>query len=315
MSLEKRMLHEKDGKWFINSSSVEVLQSCYRKGEYLFEHGLRSESSKAQAFGTLIHKVLARWYEMPSDLRNADTMTGIYEAEWKVANYTPEDDSPKTHKNGLATMLKYADVFKADDLQVVLDQAGKPMVEWSFEFELAPDIVYFGTVDMVVKDKNTDKIYVLDHKTTSALGVQFNNSWNPNHQITGYIWAISQAGFECDEALIQGIQVMKTKQEVCRVPTRRTQENFQDWKSTVVDAVLRYKSYREFGFFPHAGNHTCSGFSGCQFLDFCKASREVRKELIERKKSEIATALEIEANPEAFKNARDALAASALEQL
>lgn len=313
MSLfEKRMLHFKDGVWYVNSSSVEVLQNCYRKGEYLFDHGLKSESSKAQTFGTIVHETLAGWYMMPAEMRTSMVMIEIFNKFYTESGYEPEDGSPKTKENGLKTMLKYVDVFKDDQFEIVM-HAGRPMIEWSFEYILQGNIRYFGTIDLVVRDKVTGKIYVFDHKTASALGIQFNNSWNPNHQMTGYIWALNQAGLECSDALIQGIQVMKTKWEVCRVPTHRTEENFQDWKSTVVDLVERYASYQEHGFFPHAGNHACSAFSGCQFLDLCKSSREVRKDLIERRKYEIATAKEMADDPDKFKQAREALVASAKE--
>ena len=44
----KRMLEVKDGVFYVNSSSVDLIQSCRRKAYYALERGLRSEEHTSE---------------------------------------------------------------------------------------------------------------------------------------------------------------------------------------------------------------------------------------------------------------------------
>ena len=62
----KRMLEQKDGVFYINSSSVDLIQTCRRKAYYALERNLRGgDESEAQLFGTAIHRAMEAFYGAP----------------------------------------------------------------------------------------------------------------------------------------------------------------------------------------------------------------------------------------------------------
>src|ERR1017187_2309654 len=56
----------------INSSSLDILQTCMRKSYYTLHERLVSTGgdNTALAFGTAIHKALEHWMSLPTEARN-----------------------------------------------------------------------------------------------------------------------------------------------------------------------------------------------------------------------------------------------------
>lgn len=273
----------------INFSSLSVMQECQRKADFMFNKGLVSEPSSAMQFGTMVHKAMQAWYLTPQCGRSPKIMANNWNWVYDESGFVPTDDR-KTKETGLAAMMKYAETFVDDDLEVI-NLNGGPAIEMTLEAKVATnakvDYFLFGTLDLIVKSKSTGQVYVMDHKTTTSLGSQFFQQWKPNHQVSAYILLAQKHGLECSEALIQGIQVVKTKQEVCRVPSRRSEEELQDFVATLVYEADRFMESNKNKFYPGASDYTCGAYAGCQFLDLCTASVGVRNELIKAKQNEL----------------------------
>lgn len=274
----------------ISVSSLRLIQSCQRKANYIMNERLTNESSYHADFGTLIHKTLEEFYLAPKHERSKELIKTSWERIFKEYEFVAQDEK-KTFETGLAAMSKYAEMFENDDYEVLFDKDGKPMVEYEFEFEAYNDgyliIKLFGTIDMVVKHTLTSEIFVMDHKTTSQLGVQFMNMWNPNHQMSAYIWAVKQMGCECNSAIIQGIQIVKTKQEIVRLTTRRDDDSLSDFIDTLKDQCESFSEHTDNGYFPSADNYTCAEFGGCGFIAYCQASLSNRIQMIKSKQNEL----------------------------
>lgn len=293
----KRMFEVKevDGKTriYVNSSSLSLMQECQRKANYILNDKLVSESSSHQDFGTLVHAVLARWYLSNPKDRSPEMMEAAWNDEFTESGFIPVDDR-KNHATGLSAMRKYAEIFAHDPFVIVSGKDG-PIVEKTLEAKVADlpavnaEVWLFGTIDALVtnEDAPEDGVYVMDHKTTTTLGAQFANLWKPNHQMSAYILLAQANGFNCNTALVQGLQIVKTKQEVIRIETRRTREELNDFLDTLVYEVSRFLHNTKANFFPGASAYTCSSFSGCQFLDYCQASQERRRELVNMKQQEL----------------------------
>jgi hypothetical protein len=283
----------RDGKIVINVnvSTLRILQQCQRKADYIINHELVSKVSHHADFGKIIHKVMEDYYTLPASERNAEFVASSWKKHYDEAKFVPQDEK-KTFETGLAALQKYNDMFINDDFEVV-EIEGKKAIEHEFELDIfeyeAYHIRLFGTIDMIVRSKSTGEVFVLDHKTTSQLGAQFMQMWNPNHQMSCYIYATQKLGFECNAAVINGIQVVKTKQEIVRLTTRRTADQIQDFIRTIAEEAIRFDMNTTRGALYGADNYTCAEFGGCTFLPFCQADIQNRMAMIRAKQQELRT--------------------------
>lgn len=269
----------------INSSSLSILQSCKRKAHYLFDAQMSAGTSNAQYFGTIIHAALARWYMIMPEDRHGMSLSEIARQEFSRHGYVPDDDL-RTVEVATRVMDSYQKETANDPYLVMRDYNGKPMVEWEFEFPLGhtPDgrkIIWFGTVDLVLKNTQTSEVVVMDHKTTRSLGMDFMHRWNPNHQVTGYLMGVANnLERPVNHAVINGLQIAKTVNRVMRIDSYRSVEDFEEFKETVSTEVWLYLQAKEAGLFPMAQANVCTGFGLCKFIDVCSTSKSNRHQLL-----------------------------------
>ena len=88
--------------------------------------------------------------------------------------------------------------------------------------------------------------------------------------------------------VVDGIQkknnIPKTKRGIdpckfIRLPTYRTEEELQEWKSGLVHDVLDYLKAVKMDSFPMSTG-SCSQFSGCQYMDICSVAPKLRENVI-----------------------------------
>lgn len=294
----------------INFSSLDVIQTCKRKAEYSLIRGLRSNAeSEALIFGTAIHKALEAWYLLPREKRELSAK------DWEIAQTFISgaqdtndfegalgalkafalkaaplralgEENKRSVMNGLKILRAYFKHYLDDGLEVVHDERG-PIIERDVEFMLAkrPDdsliVNYFGTIDAILRDTVSGQVFVADHKTTHALGADFYNRINPNFQYTGYVLAARQClGIHTDTFMVNGIQVVKTKQEFSRQFTRRTEEDFIELSHAVTRAVDELITCEETGFYPMNTPSPCAMYGGCQYLPICSLPANMRDNTI-----------------------------------
>lgn len=282
----KRLLEIIEGKPVtvnINSSSLSLLQTCEQKADYVLNHGFESKSSPAQQFGILMHRALAAWYSRPREARSLSDLLSRWELALSEAGYVPADDK-RTAETGVKMLESYYAAFAKDPWEVAKDSLG-PIVERDFQFELFRNseiiVNWFGTVDMVVKHRDTGQYAVMDHKTSGSVGKEFCSRWEVNHQLTGYILGVSRAlGIPTNKAVINGLQVAKTKQQSVRVETIRDKDDYAEFTDNVVTAVSRYISSVAAKRFQMADSMACSSYGGCRFLEICGARPALRPRII-----------------------------------
>lgn len=318
-SAPKRMLELSqlsDGRYLvnINNSSISVIQDCMRKAEYLLMRKLvNNVEADALTAGKAIHKGLEHWYSLPEHLRAltaqeiefSDTLTGgplgkpsePYETaldsinEYVKAASTLQTLDPNDKRglaNGIKIMKAYFAHYANDGFEIYRDDSG-PFVERNFEFKLYEDtnmiINYHGTIDCILRNKNTGEIMVVDHKTTAALGSAFFNRIKPNHQYTGYIMAAQRMGIETNQLMVNGIQVAKTKCEFARQVTTRMSDDFMELLAIAIDSSKRVIQAEEIGVFP-MNTGSCTGFGSCTYIDICSAPKAMRDKIISNQYSE-----------------------------
>lgn len=303
----KRMLkisRNESGKLLaeINFSSLDLILTCPRKAQYLLQQNLHKETqSPPLIFGSAIHKALETWYSLPYDQRAlkervtqanfanpTEGHTGAIKAlQAFVTAMEPlsalEDDS-RSISNGLKILQEYFKLYINDGLEIYHDDKG-PCIEREIEFVIHEDesmrVTFFGTIDAIMRDTFQQQVYVMDHKTTSALGKEFFNRLNPNYQYTGYILGAQKVlGIDTNSFLINGIQVAKTKAGFARQFTYRTEEDFEELRKACVHAIKLYAECLDTGYFPQHSPGPCSNYGGCQYLDLCQTPAQMRDTLV-----------------------------------
>lgn len=282
------------------------MHDCMRKAQYsLVEKYKNNNESEATAFGGAIHKALEHWYCLPAEQREltkaqadkASSIQGDYEKVQQGALESIRqfviaaepvrwlgDEDKRSVSNGIKILKAYFKHYLNDGLSVVVDANG-PVVERRLEAPLYEDentiIILHGTIDALMLDQVSGQQMVCDHKTTSVLGTQFYNRIKPNHQYTGYLWLAQQCGLTTSNLfLVNGIQVAKTKTEFARQQTDRTENDFAEFKQTIIYTVKQFLSCHETGIYPMYAPNPCSNYGACAYLDVCSAPATMRESIL-----------------------------------
>lgn len=296
----------------INFSSLDLINTCLRKSKYVLDDQLASdEEASALTFGTGIHKALEHWYSLMPEQRDdmsarereqAEMMSlgqhvdpstnGCLEAIRKFVEACkpimsiPETDKRSVH-NGVKILQAYFKHYAKDRWHVYSDAAG-PMIERLIAFTIHEDanlkIEYFGTIDVVLENLDTGIKLVVDHKTTAQLGQPFYSRIKPNHQYTGYVQAARMVlGIDTNSFMVNGIQVAKTKSEFARQITERNDEDFEELRISVVNAVRNYLHAKATNAWPMTAPGPCSNYGNCQFLEVCSVPNKLKHAVLSSK--------------------------------
>lgn len=299
-------------KFRINYSSLSLINECLRKTHYKLNMGLGSESEgEALVFGSAIHKCLEAWYKLPLKERVwdskakelAEVLSYEYEPDiqadpvmnclrefiiaMKPLHQMPESDK-RCKQNGIKILTAFFSEYPHDEYQVAMHpQTGLPMVEQDFSFIIHEDetmvIEYFGRLDLVLRHTAANTIVPVDHKTTARIDNIFVNRIKPNHQYTGYIMGLRSMGFtDCEDFMVQGIQVEKHKRGFQRLMTKRGADDFEDLKNAVREGVDRWLKANVTSIYPMNAPHACGNFNrNCQFIEVCQVPNSFKQNIIE----------------------------------
>lgn len=297
----------------INHSSYTLLSLCKRKAHYALGRGLiNSSESPATLFGSAIHAALEVWYTSPRSSRRKGSslcddsvanmeagleplphgrcvrcaaMARFLEVAQPLSGLEPSDK--RSRRNGTHILDGYFSHY-ADDPYVVLSDNIGPIAERRVELLLADEsdsrVVFFGTIDCVLKDESTGQIIITDHKTTSALGQEFMQRISPNFQYTGYTKAFRSAYPEHNTRtfMSNGILVAKTKQTFLRQLTEVSDELMEEWRISLLDTAYDWWArVQAEGPFPMNSPEPCTHFGGCQYRALCENPASVRESIIQ----------------------------------
>lgn len=282
----KRMIEKKNGQFYINSSSVEIIQTCRRKAYYALHRNLRGEEeSEALLFGTAIHRAMEAFYS--AEIVNGErklTLEEFQDAFVDVASQTlahlPDSDK-RSIANGKKILEKYWDVYANDPWVVVRDEKG-PFVERKFELKChLNDVIIHGQIDCLLQNVETGEIVVCDHKTSSSLGSDFLNRIKPNIQFSIYAWAAQVLGYKVNRVMVNGIQVAKTKVDLLRVFTERNSHDLLEMFDTIEDSIALY-THAELSKNWPINSASCGNWGGCQYRDICSLNAPFRETAIQQ---------------------------------
>jgi hypothetical protein len=198
--------------------------------------------------------------------------------------HDPPEGETKTFERTVGAFVEYLVRYppESDHLRPLVGVFG-PRVEFSFSFEV-PDcyhpvtkapILYGGTIDEPVEFNGL--IFIMDDKTTGAMGPTWKYQWGLRSQFTGYVYGLKNGMPEIASrvagAIVRGMCILKESFKSEEVITMRPDWMIERWKKRLVWDVQRMIKCFEEGYWPHMGeeNGECHSFGQCPFTTLCSS--------------------------------------------
>lgn len=304
----------------INSSSIQTSQECPRKAQYTLYEGWRPESEGAPLVaGKSLHKFLEVTYTGRPEERilpkyeylemmayghkppptNNDLIYRAFEALIKEAQPLaplPESDKRSIH-NLVWIGYEYLKAFQDDPYIAYCDEHG-PFLERTFTYRLHEDsdliIDLFGTIDFVFQHIKTGELLPGDHKTASFLGFgdsSFFDREKPNHQYTAYMLGARKVfGLDVENFCVNVLEI-KAKPKTPKAKgvsfprqiTRRTEEDFEEFKDVVLEVVRNYLRWIATDTWPLGPVNACTQYGACSFKPVCSSPKSTRDNILQSK--------------------------------
>lgn len=299
----------------VDYSSISSFLECPRMGENVLIHARQSRGDETPLnFGRLFHsceelrlehgsspEVFARQREVvakhfvdhpvqPTEYRNASRMLDVlsrynqlYALDgWpeKVHIHEGAKFVERPYKVELCT-IPVENFLPYKKSQLVVNGKDEPGLTGPRQNLYVNDIhiILTGRIDAILSDSNA--LFVVDHKTSSRGGAEYERAFNLSLQTRGYCWAARELGIPVVGLIMNGV--------IARPPTktgtgtefiRRTylysqdlldeySENMKQIMSDFIHSLTR-------GFFPQASRSFKSPCASCDFEDNCRLPRHQR---------------------------------------
>jgi PD-(D/E)XK nuclease superfamily len=284
----------------IDSSILNVFQSCARKAKYSFVDNLHPpEKAEALEVGDLMHKMLEIYYSLQInsfkdkelfkeireagispfqspqgliDLPNVSDLPAIKDLSVKSARYfatkmsLPSEEVEET----VFQFSEYADYYAHDSwCPLAVEEVGSKVLFESEDLK----IIYNFKIDLIAEQGRT--IAPFDHKTARRRQEPSSLS----NQFIGYCY-----GLNLNSIVINKIGFQKTltpKERFNRFILTISDERIKEWIDNTVWWVKRLQDCLEFDYWP-MDLTSCDKYSGCIFMKLCESDPESRLYKIER---------------------------------
>lgn len=268
-----------------DNSTVSTWTRCPRKGFYQYS-ACRSPVgiNFPIQWGVGYHKfreVIESLYqkivlENKEDVKDSDVQSIIFNAGWDSATKVTEGswiDPEPEHRHSYLTrarLLRACEesfdawlMEKSEAIYKVL------LHEQPFDLELPSGHRYGGRFDQLVDWRG--KLWVRDFKTTSRMGKGYALRFDPNNQMTGYVWGAQVlSGRPVEGVIIEVVYNTKTKgPDFFQFLSTRTPIQVRQWSEYIGYEISDIERHMEQGVFPMRTD-ACDDYGGCYFRDACK---------------------------------------------
>lgn len=265
----------------LDSTIIGTFRDCARKAELEYFHHYKPLTPSIHlhaggAYASGLEVARRAYYEQGEDSETSIAL-GLAELTRFYGDFDAGSGA-KSLERMQGALLFYFDTFPLDSDPATPIQLpdGRRGIEWSFAEplpflhpETGNPLIYAGRMDMLVDFAGGT--YVLDDKTTSALGASWSRQWELRSQFTGYCWAARRAGIPANGALIRGVSILKTKYDSAVAVTNRGEWEIDRWEVELHRTVRAMLAAYEEGHFSHNLDHACANFGGCLFMQVCKS--------------------------------------------
>lgn len=279
----------------IDNSMRKELVKCQKIAHWKHERGLSQEESvdvhAGGAFAAGMEAMRRSFYEQHRSVEDAlgDGLQALHVA---YGDFKCPDNSNKSAIRMAGALAYYASENRLDveELTPLLlgDQLG---IEIAFNEQIpilhpvdGAMLTYCGRFDMLAIDRS-EGVWVVDEKTTKAMGEAWVHQWQLDSGMTGYCWAaqrlINRAGltYEVKGAIINGIAIRAMSNaspyEHMRVTTYRQPWFIERWYSQMLKDVhswveaFKHQDHNQV-LDAHAG---CAIYNApCPYANLCNAA-------------------------------------------
>lgn len=268
---------------FFDNSTLDSMRVCPRRYYYSkIRKWKPDKSSIALVFGSSWHAAMDFLWEFPES--TAEKTWEAFLKEWNKSEFVDSDlfdTFPRTPARAFDMLKKYIERYQSwlvHNIEVVA-------IEHSFIVPLSEsnqELFYIGKWDKLYKEGKF--FHIVDHKTSSSFANTWLNSWSPNGQVDGYLYAGHMSyGDLFKSVMIDGALVSKTQVDFRRVPIERQIDMLDNWKWEVLDLIeqiiyyedrlLEERASKDSKFlrtFPKCTTSCTSYYGLCPYIDLCK---------------------------------------------
>lgn len=262
----------------LDSTKLQSYAACPR--QYFLEYVLGWRLDKASnhlVFGRSWHSALEYLYQNGLSLDNIPAAYERFIQEYRK-DWPESTDSwfgGKTPEAVLIGLVEY------------VEQNAEDLYKYEILATEVTDILPLNDLDSitvkldaVMRDKATEKIVIMEHKTGSSSGAWWARQWHLSLQIGAYIAACNHFyNQEATPCIVDGTFFLKTKRTFQREIISKSETTMKNWAYTVLSLIKRIEN--DFAQLPfdhpnndiqisfHQNPTACSNYGGCQFMDIC----------------------------------------------
>jgi len=297
----------------LDYSSASKFICCPRSAEnYLVRSRESDRPSSATDFGKLFH--------LCEELRLTHGFSDALfqrQRELVMEHFLHHPVSPTDHRTAdrmLAVLKLYNERYHNDNWHnMIVQHEGEPFIERPFKIELCTvpvngmlsyskdqlvagaeladtnvrpivrniHIIFTGRIDAALHVSNL--IWVMDNKTSSRGGGEFENAFRLSLQTRGYTWALQHILNQPVAGLIMNALVIKpptlkvqNNTELQRISYHYSQDSLDEWYENMCAISADLVSNLVRGYFPQHGLSFKSPCAGCDYSENCQLPREQR---------------------------------------
>lgn len=261
----------------IDNSKLETFCKCPRA--YYFKAICKRESNTFRAgleFGSIIHKCLDIHYRGIGDIKALQTKT--LEDFYVTARFAPDDYRNLNYATELINL--YTTKYQYEPFTIT--SPAESNIEFGFSIPIGPDgDLWSGRVDLSVTYPD-DRLWTLDHKTSSIGGSTFFNEYLNNTPQPGYVWAAQKlTGRPHSGFIINAIFNRAPSKTGKGITFERQMFNLEQdptwaevWEENTVQIIRQIKSAELNGFYPQFRNSCMGRYGSCEYLEVCQQPKQ-----------------------------------------
>jgi hypothetical protein len=293
-----------EGELRIDNSSLERFNTCARSAEYyLLARREGAQSGVALQYGKAFHLCVEHRYKNYGREMSFEDIGKCMEEVAPLVHDLYRDfvvpaDNFRTPERVLDVFFKYLCFYQTEPF-TVFTPSGQPFVEQYFEVPLGTiefngefeghfhkelRILWCGKIDLAVELDGG--LWIMDHKTTSILGMNYWDSFLNSSQAMGYTYGGSQLFDRKVEGLFLNVicsrKVTKTgvPEEFERQRFPFSLERIAEWKFNTLTLVGDFLAHLKRGYFPQQTAWCVGKYGRCEYLDVCMQSPSERLQML-----------------------------------
>lgn len=264
---------------FLSYSSLLTLHSCPRKYQLdrlkatsIYDEIEDIPQSVTFAFGTVVGMGVQELLEH----RDLDRAIWQMFLEWEPILDAENTKQKKSFYLAIFAVMQFNDILAQgylEDYELVYTDAGKAAVELSFCIDLGDGFTFRGYVDVVMRNRLTGEIIVLELKTTSAANVnsaQYKNS----SQAIGYSVVLDKLFPDLSSYQVMYLVYSTKSMSYEQLPFDKSLLQRALWLQELWLDKAAILMYEEHNVYPMHGESCYNYYRECEYLGLCTLSTD-----------------------------------------